>query len=257
MIRGIYTAASGLLTNLRRQEAVSNNLANANTIGYKEGAAADTSFGTVLATRVGNALVPVPLTVQKRLGIVGTGAYQSARQAFLRQGTLTNTGEPLDVALVGREFFATRTAAGETLYTSDGHFSTNNAGEIVTAGGRQVLDVNGQPINVAGELVRILRNGEVAVNGNVVASLVVFEITANQLVRADGSAFTAAGTATPLVAGAEPRIEQGQLEQSNIDMADESVRLMNSSRQFEASQRVFRELSANLERAVKEIGRVG
>jgi flagellar basal-body rod protein FlgF len=257
MIRGIYTAASGLLTNLRRQEAVSNNLANANTIGYKEDAAADTSFEKVLATRVGNASVPVPLTFSKRLGTVGTGAYQSERRAFLRQGNLATTGQELDLALVGPGFFATRAAGGETLYTRDGHLATNEAGEIVTAEGRQLLDANGQTINVGSGVVKILRNGEVSVDGNVVASIAVYDIPAEQLVRAQGSAFTTAGTPTALTPGAEPRIEQGQLEQSNIDLAEESIRLMNSSRQFEASQRVFRELSANLERAVTEIGRVG
>lgn len=257
MIRGLYTAASGLLSNLRRQEAVSNNLANANTIGYKEDASSDSSFQKVLATRIGNASVPVPLTFQKRLGTVGTGAYQSERRAFLQQGNLAETGEQLDLAIVGPGFFATRTPGGDTLYTRDGHFTTNEAGEITTVEGRQVLDANGQTINVGGGLVSILRNGEVSVDGNVLTTLGVYDIPADQLVRAQGSAFTAVGVPTALALGSEQRVEQGKLEQSNIDLAEESIRLMNSSRQFEASQRVFRELSANLERAVTEIGRVG
>jgi flagellar basal-body rod protein FlgG len=256
MIRGIYTAASGLLTNLRRQEAVSNNLANANTIGYKEDTAADTSFERVLASRIGNAPLPVPLTFQKRLGTVGTGAYQSERRAFLRQGTLALTGEQLDLALVGPGFFATRAPGGETLYTRDGHFTTNEAGEVATVEGRAVLDTNGQTINVGGAPVTVLRNGEVVVDGNVLTSVAVYDIPAEALVRAEGSAFTAAA-ATLVPAGTEPRIEQGQLEQSNTDLAEEATRLMNTSRQFEASQRVFRELAANLERAVNDIGRVG
>jgi flagellar basal-body rod protein FlgG len=245
-----------LVSSLRRQEAVANNLANANTIGYKEDSGADSAFERVLASRVGNEPIPVPLTFQKQLGTVGTGAYQQERRAFLRQGTLSPTGEQLDLALVGPGFFATRSNTGDTLYTRDGHLTTNDAGEVTTVEGRPVLDTNGQTINVGGAPVKILRNGDVVVDGQVAATIAVFDIPSTALVRAEGSAFTAAG-ATLVAAGAEPRIEQGQLEQSNTDLAEESTRLMNTSRQFEASQHVFRELSANLERAVNEIGRVG
>jgi flagellar basal-body rod protein FlgG len=255
MIRGVYTAASGLLANLRRQEAVSNNLANANTVGYKEDAGADSAFARVLASRVGNEPLPVPLTFQKQLGTVGTGAYQSERRAFLRQGTLRPTGEQLDLALVGPGFFAVQTPGAGTFYTRDGHFTTNDAGEVISADGRTVLDTNGQPINAGGGPVTVLRNGEVVVDGQAVATIAVYDIPAEALVRAEGSAFTAT-RATLVPAGAEPRIEQGQLEESNTDLAEEATRLMNTSRQFGASQQVFRQLAANLEQAVTEIGRV-
>lgn len=257
MIRGIYTAASGLLSNLRRQEAVSNNLANLNTTGYKEDASADSSFERVLASRVGNAPVPVPLAFQKRLGTIGTGAYQDDRRPFLRQGNLEQTGESLDVAIVGPGFFATRTTEGQTLYTRDGHFTTNDQGAIVTSEGRVVLDGNGQPINVGDADPLILRSGEVVVGPDVVGTIGLYDIPADQLVRAEGSAFTTVGTPVLVTAGSEPRLEQGSLEQSNIELAAETARLMNASRQFEASQRLFKELSANLEKAVNEVGRVG
>jgi flagellar basal-body rod protein FlgG len=257
MIRGIYTAASGLLVNLRRQEAVSNNLANLNTAGYKEDAAADSSFEQVLATRVGPAPIPVPLQLHHRLGTVGTGAYQDDRRPFLRQGTLTRTGEALDLAVVGTGFFATRGPEGETLYTRDGHFTTNDAGELVTVEGRTVLDASGASITVGDADPLVLRNGEVVVGDQVVGAIALYDVPPAQLVRAEGSAFTAVGTPTLLTPGSEPRLEQGQLEQSNIELAAETTRLMQASRQFEASQRLLRELSANLEKAVNEIGRVG
>ncbi len=257
MIRGIYTAASGLLVNLRRQEAVANNLSNLNTTGYKEDAAADSSFEKVLATRVGEAPLPVPLALQKRLGTIGTGAYQDDRRPVLRQGTLARTDEALDLAIVGPGFFATRAADGQTLYTRDGHFTTNDAGEMTTSEGRVVLGVDGQPITVGDAEPRVLRNGEVVVGPDVVGQVALYAIPADQLVRAEGSAFTAVGTPALATAGSEPRLEQGQLEQSSVELAAETSRLMQASRQFEASQRLMKELSQNLERAVNEIGRVG
>ncbi|MFN8638338.1 MAG: flagellar hook-basal body complex protein [Dehalococcoidia bacterium] len=257
MIRGLYTAASGLISNLRRQETVSNNLANLNSTGYKEDASADSSFEKVLATKVGNAPVPVPLTFMRRLGTIGTGAYQDDRRPYLRQGTLEQTGEALDVAIVGTGFFAIRTADGQTEYTRDGHFTTNAQGEVVTAEGRQVLGAGGQPIVVGDADPLVLRNGDVVVGPDVVGTLALYDISPDQLVRAEGSAFTSIGTPALVTAGSEPRLEQGKLEQSNIELAAETSRLMAASRQFEASQRLFKELSANLEKTVNEVGRVG
>ncbi|MCC6238653.1 MAG: flagellar hook-basal body protein [Dehalococcoidia bacterium] len=257
MIRGFYTAASGLLVNLRRQEAVANNLSNLNTTGYKEDAAADSSFEKVLATRVGNAPLPVPLSLQTRLGAIGTGAYQDDRRPVLKQGTLTRTGEALDLAIVGPGFFATREASGQTVYTRDGHFTTNDAGEIITSEGRVVLDANGLSITVGDANPRILRNGEVVVGEDVVGQIALYDMPADELVRADGSAFTTVGTPVLATAGSEPRLEQGQLEQSSVELAAETSRLMQASRQFEANQRLMRELAQNLEKAVTEIGRVG
>jgi flagellar basal-body rod protein FlgG len=127
----------------------------------------------------------------------------------------------------------------------------------VTAEGRAVLDANGAPIVLGDGDPRVLRNGDVAVGPNVVATIALYDIPADQLVRADGSAFTSVGTPELVTAGSEPRLEQGQLEQSNIELAAETTRLMNASRQFEASQRLFKELSANLEKAVNDVGRVG
>jgi flagellar basal-body rod protein FlgG len=258
MIRALYTAASGLLSNLRMQEAVANNLANATTPGYKEDAAANEAFQRVLAERIGNAPVPVPVTFRRRLGEVGTGAFQAQRSVYLQQGTVTRTEQPLDVAIIGPGLFATRGQDGATYYTRGGHFTLDGDRQLTTVDGRLLLGVDGAPIVVEGDEPSIYRNGDVVVDGNTTGTIALFDIPADQLVRAEGSAFTAAaGAATLVDVGREPRLDQGALEESNTDLSAETARLMSTARQYEANQQLFRELAENLERAVNDVGRVG
>lgn len=259
MIRALYTAASGLLANLRMQEAVANNIANATTPGYKEDTAANESFGNVLAERIGNASVPVPLTFRHRLGIVGTGTFQAERAVYFRQGTITQTGEPLDVAITGPGLFATQEPGGGTYYTRGGHFTLDDSRQLVTADGRLVLGTDGAPIVLDGQTVTIYRTGEVIVDDQSVGTIALYDIPGDQLVRAEGSAFTfsATGDATLLAAGRDPRLDQGAIEESTTDLSAETTRLMSTSRQYQASQQLFREISSNLERAVNDVGRVG
>ncbi|MEZ4502191.1 MAG: flagellar hook-basal body protein [Dehalococcoidia bacterium] len=257
MIRALYTAASGLLSHLRMQEAVANNVANATTTGYKEDTSANESFNRVLAQRIGNASTPVPLTFRRNLGVVGTGTYQAERGVYLQQGTVTRTEEPLDVAILGPGFLATQGEGGQTFYTRNGHFTTDDTGTLMTTDGRAVLGVDGRPIVIDGEVVNIYRNGEVVVDDQPVGTIALYDIAPTDLVRAEGSAFTTEGPTTLLAAGREPRFDQGALEESNTDLASETTRLMSTSRQYEANQQLFREIASNLERVVNDVGRVG
>ena len=188
MIRGLYTAASGLVLGLRRQEVVADNLANVETPGYKGETSAAASFETVLAHRVGNAPVPVPLTFVQRLGTVGTGAYQDAREVDMGAGTLNTTGRELDLGLAGPGFFAVQTPDG-TRYTRDGRFEATGEGILVTGDGDPVLSVEGQPINVAGVQVVIVGSGEVFVDGESRGTLQVVELDPSRIIRARGTQF--------------------------------------------------------------------
>jgi flagellar basal-body rod protein FlgG len=257
MIRALYTAASGLLSHLRMQEAVANNVANANTTGYKEDTSANEAFNRVLAQRIGNASTPVPLTFRRNLGVVGTGTHQAERGVYLQQGAVTRTEQPLDLAILGPGFIATQGEGGQTFYTRNGHLTTNEAGVLMTTDGRAVLGVDGAPIVIDGEAVTVHRNGEVVVDGQSAGTIALYDVEATNLVRAEGSAFTAAGPATLLAAGREPRFDQGALEASNTNLAAETTRLMSTARQYEANQQLFREIASNLERVVNDVGRVG
>jgi flagellar basal-body rod protein FlgG len=264
MIRALYTAASGLISNLRQQELVANNIANLSTPGYKGEVSATGSFASVLVTSIGNAPVPVPLTFRRNIGIVGTGAYLQQRSTYLDEGELRLTDLPLDLALRGPGFFVLQGPRG-VLYTRNGNFARNDAGLLVSTDGFPVLGADGQPIalqNAEGGAVEInavvfKRNGEVFAGDDLVGVLRFVEIPAGSLVRASETSFAVARAVEPVTSGGATVLVQGALEESNIDIGRAATQLFEVSQRFQANQRVFLTIDETLERAVREIGRVG
>src|ERR671930_2205828 len=103
MDRGLYIAASGMLAELVRQDQLANDLANASTPGYKADRAAESSFGDLL---IRNRATGEPV------GAIGLGAQISEIRTDLSQGPLRETGEPLDIALIGDGFLPIQAPAG-------------------------------------------------------------------------------------------------------------------------------------------------
>lgn len=251
MIRGLYSAASALVSGLRRQEVVANNLANVQTTGYKAEVAAGASFETVMASRIDAGGATLPQGFVRRLGTIGTGAYIAERSSFLQQGSLRETGLSLDLALDGPGFFAIGDG-DRVAYTRDGHFSLDASGRLVTIDGRAALDVDGNEIVIEGGSVEVTPGGDLLVEGELVATLQIVDIDPAALRRAGDTGFVASLT-TP----AQATVVQGSLEESNIDIARAMTDLVAVQRSFGASRQVFLELSQNLERAVRDVGRVG
>lgn len=258
MIRALYTAASGLVTGMRQQEVVANNLANVQTPGYKGETSATSAFERIVAWKIGNAPVPVPMQLNRRLGAVGTGAYESLRASDFTDGNVTATTLPLDMSISGPGFFAVQ-VDGNVQYTRDGHFGLDAQRRIVASDGSPVLDVNRQPIVVSSQNVLVLPDGQVRVDDEPVATLLMVDIDPASAVRARGSRFVLPPGVTPaLLNGAEGTvIRQGFLEEANVDMTEAATDLISTQRAFEGSQRVFTTIDETLETAVRDIGRVG
>lgn len=255
MIRALYTAASGLISGLRRQETVASNLANISTPGYRGESAAAGSFASVLVRSVRNAAIPVPLTLHRTLGTLGTGTYVADRVSLLDDGELRPTDLALDLAIRGAGFFALR-GPGRTLYTRDGHFRRDASGLLISGDGLPVLGGDGQPITIGDGAVQIAPGGAIFVGGQQAGTLRVADIPRGSLVRAGANRFVAAAGAQ-VTAVAAPVLVQGALEESNVDIGRAASRLFAVSGQFDANQRVFQTVEESLERAVREIGRVG
>lgn len=275
MIRGLYTAASGMLLGLRQQDVIASNLSNTNTVGYKHDQFAPAEFGGVLARRIGDRPGPVPAHTQQLIGRVGTGAFLEARRTHLAQGSERETGERLDVMIRGTGFFAVQTDQG-VRYTRDGHLDRNDNDVLVNVTGEPVLDVNGEPIVLDTDRVRIASDGSiyrlietevvsddgttgVVVEEELVAQLQVVEIAADDLVRAGDTQFTVAAgaVATPLnLAEDATVILQGALEEANVDVGHTATQLYSHARTFNASQRVFTTINETLQSAVRDIGRL-
>lgn len=275
MIRGLYTAASGMISGLRMQATVAENLANMGTPGFKGERSGLQEFSGVLASRQGQSATPLPMSMNRSLGRVGTGVYVDSRETVLKEGAERRTDLPLDVMIRGEGFFAIQTDDG-VQYTRDGHFGRDATNTLVSADGFAVLDAAGQPITVTSDDVRMLVTGEILqtvaedvtlpdgsqaikVTEVEVGRLSAMVLKQEDLVRAGGSRFTLAPGGTPTAAdlGTGTVFIQGAVEGTNIDIADTSTQMMSLARAYQASQHVFTTLNDTLQLAVRDIGKVG
>ncbi|MEA2130110.1 MAG: flagellar basal-body rod protein FlgF [Solirubrobacteraceae bacterium] len=227
MERGLYIAASGMLTEQVRQDLIAHDLANASTAGYKPDRVSSKSFGDMLLTdtRTGAPIGPL-----------GLGTQISKQVTDMSSGPIRDTHEPLDFAVEGTGFFAVQTSKG-VRYTRDGQFAASARGTLVTAAGDDVLGAGGAP-------VRIGADGKVA-------PAAIGVVTVANARREGDNLFT--GTA----GGAAPgTIRTGALEGSGVDPVTTMVEMIGSLRAFESGQRVITTIDSTLQKATNQVGSI-
>lgn len=249
MIRGIYTAAAGMLVRLARQDQLGTNLANASTIGYKQQTTPFQGFRESLVARLSEATGPaVPI------GPFTPGPLLATSSLDLAQGPLQDTGNPLDLALGGPGFFAVQTPTG-ILYTRDGSFHRDAEGRLATADGWLLMGQNG-PVQVGDGDLFIDGDGTVYVDGAEVDRISIVGFQADQLRPVGSTYFTPVQGAQP-AAVEGTTVHAGSLEQSNVDLVQSMVEMMAIARSYVASQRVLQVQDEALAKAANEIGKVG
>jgi flagellar basal-body rod protein FlgG len=239
MIRGFYTALSGIITAMNRQAIVADNMANVNTPGFKGSRSTQSDFGMTLASSLGGtigplrtATLPVGLTLDRL------------------QGPLETTTLPTDLAIEGDGLFAIRTASGDVGYTRAGDFVLDVTGTLTTQQGEPVLDINGRPIVVAGgaSQLSVDSSGNVAGTGQRLA-LVAFP--AAGISRRGDNLYAISGPTSP----ATGRVRQGYLERSNVDLATSMTELITLQKSFALSSRALSIQEQTLGEA-NDVGRV-
>lgn len=260
MIRGLYTAASGMVMEQTRNDTIANNLANVNTTGYKKDVAVFRTFPEMLLWRLTDAdksqakaaaaeQAPKPALI----GSMGTGVRVDGIFQVHSLGALRQTGATLDLALGGEGFFVVSTPQGER-YTRNGSFSLDEEGYIVTTEGRRVLGRRGA-IRVEGKDVQVDARGGVRVDGRLADTLRIVDF-------ADRNSLTKQGDS--LFAGPQPvnlgpdrfRVLQGYLEQSNVNPVSEMVNMITAMRSYEANQKAIQAEDQLLNKVVNEVGKV-
>ena len=209
------TRQSGLL---RELQVLANNIANASTTGYRQ----EGMIFSEYVTRAENA----PSVSMARA---------SAHHVSLAQGTLTETGGPLDFAIEGEGFFLIETPNGERL-TRAGNFATSPDGDLVTAGGYRVLDSGGAPIFIppdAGE-IDVAGDGTISADGRLLGQLGLVKPTDPlDLNREAGTLFRFDGDVEPVE---NARILNRFLESSNVDPILQVARMVEVQRAYELGQ---------------------
>lgn len=242
MVRGIYTAASGALVAQAQADVIANNLANVNTSGFKRTllqvqAAPDMGLYRQQTNPSSN---PRGTSSNAFIGALGTGAQVMDTPAVFEQGTLAQTGNPLDLAIQGDSFFAIQTPQG-VRYTRDGQFAQDPTGRLVTMDGDLVLGNNG-PIRLQqnGGPVQVSQNGQITQNGNTVDTIALVRFGNLTQLRPEGdNRFIASNAALPARATAGSTVHQGFLERSNANVVRSMVDLITAQRWFEANEKVI------------------
>lgn len=249
MIRGLYTAAAGMLAGLMRQEAVTHNLANVRTVGYKAERTALVDFPSLLLTQLKNGH-PGP-----QVGRAGTGVSLAALATDFSTGPLKLTDHPLDFAVAGGGFFRVQTEDG-IRYTRDGRFHRDVDGQLLTANGYYVLGVDGPIILPEGELT-VTSTGNIFVNDALVGqfNLARFD-DLSELVKDGQTTFTSRGAEPALLEAEAIQVYQGYLEESNVDTAQAVTEMTSLLRAYQASQRLVQFQDQINGQAVNELGRV-
>jgi|SRR5882724_8413366 len=216
MDSGFYSAFTGFSTRLDALEVVANNLANANTTGYK----AQVSFYRAMPAWLQESLTTPLNQVVNRFGVLGGG------QVDMTAGNLERTENPTDVALQSAGFFNVQTKGG-VRYTRDGNFQLNAKRQLVTANGDTVLGEQG-PLQIPSGEITISEDGTISVDGGVVAKLKVTEFANATDLRPEGSTYFASQATGKL--SANPRVMQGSLETSNANPVKSTVALIELQR---------------------------
>ena len=227
MERGLYIAASGMLSEMQRQDLIANDLANASTPGYKADRTSQHSFAEILLEN---------RKTGEEIGSLGTGVTIARQVTDLAPQASRETGEPLDFAITGDGFFGVQTADG-LRFTRNGRFTADGQGRLTDQLGNQIVGRDGGPVTVAAD-------------GTVdPAQLATFTV---QDARKAGEGLFS-GTAG---GAAEGQVRAGALEGSGVDAARTMVDMIASLRAFEAGQRVITTIDSTLQKASNDVGRV-
>lgn len=253
LIKGLYSSFTALEAAWRYQDVLANNIANANTAGFKREIASQQSFADVLLSQHAPVPAPLPARIQQVIGQIGTGSFIAEFATDYQDGAMQSTGNELDLATT-EGFFEVESPDGTRFYTRDGRFGRDAAGDMVISHGYYVLNADGGHINLPADRMSIDLDGNIArADGTLIDRVATYDFAPTALKRAGEGYFlaSAAGQATP------GGVRQGFLEGSNTNLVEEMTTLLAVQRTFQANQTVLAKLDGTLDQAAGQLGRFG
>lgn len=250
MLKGIYSAAAGMTSQMIQTDVTANNLANLNTPGFKRVSLEFKTFGDALVKRIGT-------NPTKELGHYAQGSQVLKSVTNFSQGDMTQTGNVLDMSLKGDGFFTVRIPGNDaTVYTRAGSFSRDEEGFLITPDGGRVQGYNGD-ILIPREAKKIVisAGGDIQVDDRNIAKLKIAQFQDQQKLEHIGSAYFKT-LEDPTLDPQGVTVEQGYLERSNSNVIQEMVNNITGLRVYETMQRTIQMQSETLGKAVNDVGRV-
>lgn len=247
-MQALHTAATGMAAQELNVQVISNNIANLRTTGFKKQTAAFQDLIYEHVRRVGaqasdqGTIVPVGVDIGGGVKTVGT-------PRSMTQGTLSQTGNDLDLAVSGEGFFKILMPDGTYQYTRDGTFQMDNQGRVVTAQGNPVQPTITIPNNASGLAVNEQGQVSVTLPGSSTSTVLgqigltrfinkagLQPVGSNQFTETPSSGPPQDGTANTEGYG---KITQGSLEQANVDVVSEMSDLIAAQRAYEMNAKVI------------------
>jgi len=233
MDNSIYTTLTRQSGLMREMQVVANNIANAATTGFRQ-------EGVIFSEHVKRVPGGASLSM----------ASAAVRNTSMMQGTLTQTGGQLDLAIEGDGFFLVETPQGQRL-TRAGHFSSSAEGELVTSDGHRVLDIGAAPVFLPPDSLdlAVASDGTLSAGGVPLAQIgLVLPVDPLGMIRETGVLFRADAGIEPADTG---RILQGFLESSNVDPISQIARMIEVQRAYEMGQSLLEREDERIRTAIK------
>ncbi len=251
MTKGFYNLTSGMLSQTRRLDVVGNNMTNVSTAGFKGEIYTDSTFEEVMWNRVGNN--ESTQNIGKQSYILAASELHINHEA----GFTELTGLNLDFAIIGEGFFAIEKE--DTIeYTRGGSFSIDPEGYLYLEGHGRVLSNDAQPILLATDKITAQQNGQILLTetNQPVAQLGVFTFEDVQALEKSESGLFKAGEDLEATTAESPTVMWKAVENSNVEMIDEMVRMMTAQRALQSAGQVLKLYDGVLTKSTTELGRL-
>lgn len=258
MLKGLYTAYTGLKNEQNRMDIMTNNLANASTVGFKKEGSTSQSFDSILAYKLKD--VSVGLGKAQHIGHNNPGVKIGENYTDYTQGSYRVTGNTFDLALDGDGFFAIEftNKAGETstMYTRAGNFTLDSQGYLVTNDGDYLLDVNSRRIKLDPlKDADIDSDGTIRQDGVQIAKIQVTDFMDYDYLERYGETYFRPLEGAETTASVA-KINSGVLEMANVQVVSEMVNMITITRQYESNQKIMQTYDRSLEIAVNSLGKL-
>lgn len=258
MLKGLYIAHTGMINEQNRLDILTNNLANASTVGYKKEGTTSQSFDDILTLKIKDQSVGVQLA--QRLGTNNPGVKIGENYTDFTQGSFRVTNNTFDLALAGEGFFAieytNKSGETSTMYTRAGNFTLNKEGYLVNSNGDYVLNVNGERIKLDTlKDAQIYNNGTITQGGQAVAQIQVADFEDYNYLEKYGETYYRPVEGANRIDGSA-EVKSGYLEMSNVQVVSEMVDMIAITRAYESNQKIIQTYDSSLEIAVSQLGKL-
>ncbi len=249
MFKGFYNLTSGMLSQNRRLDVISNNMTNISTAGYKADRYVDSTFDEYMISRIGNKDKTDPAALGGACYILAPSQLYTNYE----QGYLEPTGLPFDFAIQGDGFFAVQGSDG-VAYTRNGSFSLDNEGYLYLPGEGRVLGADRQPIRLGTDQIVADANGNIYAEDHSVlhGQLGVFSFADNNQLSRNERGLFVGGQAQ----ASNATIQWQHVERSNVDLVQEMVGMISTQRALQSAAQLSKMYDQLMSKASNDLGRL-